>query len=186
MVLHLGADFLSSPGLWWHKTDRSNVGCTRTTGGRPRSWGHPRCRGCCWPKPACHRPGSDSSCFVRPRTEDLLQVRGARPPDCNHHTVVLLRKSARSPPGPWITLHMISDSEKHYHFTFSILGPHIPAGSVFIYERFHPIDIRSTHFYWISVMCQAMRAAKIKQYRLICWSELYTHYLLSWLSINYV
>lgn len=42
VVLHFWADFLLSPGLWWHKTDRSNAGCVHTTGGWPRSCGHPR------------------------------------------------------------------------------------------------------------------------------------------------
>lgn len=43
VVLHFWADFLSSPGLWWYKTDGSNVGCMRTTGGRVRNCGHPHC-----------------------------------------------------------------------------------------------------------------------------------------------
>lgn len=68
------------------------------------------------------------------------------------------RKTRTKPPGP--ANH--TPKWEHCNSTFSVLRPHVQAGNIFIYKRFHSVDIHPTNIYWIPAMCQAMWVAEIK------------------------
>lgn len=85
VVLHFWADFLPSPGLWWHKTDRSNAGCVHTAGGWPRNCGHPRCLPETRSTPVAWGAGFHQTLcqmICSNSTESIL-------PDGNHHITAL-------------------------------------------------------------------------------------------------